>query len=525
MPRIRLAGIAVFAAIATLLISPLPLYALEGPAAGGKAAITPWPTNGWETATPESQGMESGRLAQLIETVGTHQQDSLLIIRHGRIVADAYYAPYVPGLRHDLRSVTKSITGTLIAIALKNGTLDSVDHPVVDLFSDRQIAAIDYRKKAITIQHLLDMTSGIAWKEQAYTPDETLNAMYRSKDRAQFVLDRDMERAPGEKFYYNSGNPYLLSALINKQTGQNALDFAKHELFEPLGITDIDWGRPDAQGVIDGEAGLYLRPHDMAKIGYLYLQHGLWNGRQIVPPAWVDRAAEGKIAATFNNHYANLWWSIPEKGAYMALGLHSQMILVLPKLDIVAVLTGSMRKDEFYPSRRLIDDIAGAVRSDEALPEDPVAQTLLAAAIRAAAAPKPVAFAPTPPLAQEISGKTYRLADNTNKVTSFALNLTGDAPSWELTILTGKPEETRRLSGPLGLDGQFRNGPPVNYGMDAVRGRWTTGNTFVIDRRILGHSEMQTWTLAFEGKKVLINFENTDSYKTEMRGEVVEARP
>ena len=245
--------------------------------------------------------------------------------------------------------------------------LDSVDHPVLDLFADKHISNVDDNKKAMTVQSLLDMTSGIEWKEKAYTPDETIMRMYRP-DRTEFVLNQPMSSGPAAKFYYNSGNPYVLSALITKKTGANAFDFAKKELFEPLGITSAKWGRVDAQGVTDGEAGLSLAPHDMARIGYLYLHNGMWDGKQIIPSAWVDRARAGNIPATFGYHYANLWWSLPEKGAYMARGRHSQLILVLPKLDIVAVMTGILRDDEFYPVARLIDDIARAVKADQPLP-------------------------------------------------------------------------------------------------------------------------------------------------------------
>jgi CubicO group peptidase (beta-lactamase class C family) len=106
-----------------------------------------WPTKSWQTSSPEAQGMDSASLARLIEAVGTYKQDSLTVIRHGRIVADAYYAPYVPGVSHDLRSVTKSVVSTLTAILLQKGGLDNVDHPVVDLFSDRQIQDIDDKKR------------------------------------------------------------------------------------------------------------------------------------------------------------------------------------------------------------------------------------------------------------------------------------------------------------------------------------------------------------------------------------------
>ena len=155
-----------------------------------------------------------------------------------------------------------------------------------------------------------------------------------------------MSSAPGTRFYYNSGNPYVLSALITKKTGRNAFEFARQELFGPLGISNVSWGRLDAQGVTDGESGLFLTPCGMAKIGYLYLHDGVWDGKQIIPSAWVDRAKAGPVSATHGFHYANLWWSMPEKGAFMAMGRHSQVILVLPKLDIVAVMTGFMRDDE-----------------------------------------------------------------------------------------------------------------------------------------------------------------------------------
>ena len=140
--------------------------------------------------------MDSASLARLIETVGAYKQDSLMIIRHGKVVAEAYYAPYVAGISHDLRSVTKSVVGTLTAIELKEGDLDSVDHPVMDLFADKQVQNIDDRKRAMTVQSLLDMTSGIEWVEEAYTPDETIMQMLKSPDPTAFVLNQPMAGAP-----------------------------------------------------------------------------------------------------------------------------------------------------------------------------------------------------------------------------------------------------------------------------------------------------------------------------------------
>jgi hypothetical protein len=334
------------------------------------------------------------------------------------------------------------------------------------------------------------------------------------------VLNQPMSGAPGAKFYYDSGNPYVLSALITRKTGQNALDFAKKELFEPLGITSAKWGVVDAQGVTDGEAGLSLAPHDMARFGYLYLHNGMWEGKQIIPSSWVDRARTGKIDATSGFRYANLWWSLPEKEAYMARGRHSQLIMVLPKSDIVVAMTGALRDDQFYPRNRLIDDIVGAVKSDQPLPPDPVAQSLLVASLRQAATERPSPLGDTPELAKQISGKTYQLDSNILKVKTFSLNLTDADPSWVITTETGKPERpVAQFSGLLGLDGIFRKSPPAAYGINATKGRWVNERSFMIERRILGHSEVQFWTLTFDANKVDVHFENTDGTRAELHGE------
>jgi CubicO group peptidase (beta-lactamase class C family) len=510
--------------LATALIAALWLAAVPAFAAApdrSNSSQTPWPTKDWEASTPEAQGMDSAALAQLVDFVGIYKQDSLLIIRHGKMVVDAYYAPYAANIRHDLRSVTKSFIGTLIGIEVQEGLLDSVDHPIVDLFPDKHISNLDDAKKSITVQNMLDMTSGVAWSEDAYTPDETIIRMYKTPDPTEFVLSQPMSDPPGARFYYNGGNPYVLSALITKKTGRDALDFARDELFKPLGISSVRWGEADAQGVTDGESGLYLAPHDMAKLGYLYLHDGSWDGQQIIPSSWVDRARQGPVTATEGFHYGNLWWSLPERDAFMARGRHSQIILVLPKLDVVAVMTGAL-KDGYVPTKDLIDSIAGAIKSDASLPPDSAAESLLAASIRKAATERASPVGTTPELAKLISGKSYRLTDNDLRVKTFSLNLVGANPSWEITTATERLDRpTGRFGGSIGLDGLFRKSS-APYGVNAVKGSWLDDHTFEVERRILGHGETQKWTLAFDGKTVDIHFESTDGAKAELRGEADE---
>ena len=303
--------------IATALIAAQCLaasYALAAPLECPCSSQTLWPTKDWEVSTPEAQGMNSAALAQLVDFVGIYKQDSLLDHPSWKNRRRCLLRALRPQHRHDLRSVTKSVIGTLTAIEVQEGLLDNVDHPIVDLFADKHISNVDDAKKAITVQNMLDMTSGIAWEELAYTPDETIIRMYQSPDRTEFVLSQPMSDPPGARFYYNGGNPYVLSALITKKAGRDALDFARDELFKLLGISSVRWGEADAQGVTDGESGLYLAPHDMAKLGYLYLHQGSWDGQQIIPSSWVDRVRQGPVTATDGYHYANLWWSLPDRG-------------------------------------------------------------------------------------------------------------------------------------------------------------------------------------------------------------------
>ena len=489
------------------------------------ASVYPWPAESWPVSTPEEQGMDSASLARLVETVGTFKQDSFLIVRHGRIVADAYYAPFAPGIAHDLRSITKSVVGTLTAIQLHKGMLDSTDQRVVGLFSEWPIKNDDDRKKAMTVQNLLDMTSGMAWTERYYTPDETLMQMFRSPNRTAFVLDRPMAHAPGTTFNYSGGDPYLLSALINVKSGKSAQDFAMKELFLPLGIRSAAWGNDDMQGVTNGQSGLFLTPHDMARFGYLYLRNGRWEDKQIIPSAWVERVKEGKVVASRGYRYGNLWWSLPERGAYLARGRHSQLIIVLPKLDIVAVMTGTMLDTEFYPVAALIDEIAKAVRSDEPLPANQAGVALLTGAIHRATIAKPGPAPGVSPgasdLAKTVSGKVYRLADNPLRLKSVRLNFFDRPdPTWEAVLHADPP--TDRRTGVFGTDGFYRLGPPGPHGIEAVRGRWLDDHRFELDSRTLGRGETQTWTLAFDGDagtdKVTITYENTDGYRAELRG-------
>ena len=226
------------------------------PPEGTKEPI--WPTEEWRTSSPEEEGMDSKELAKLVDWGTTHNFDSLLVQRHGKIVAEAYYAPYyaryAAGNLHAQYSVTKSVIGTLTGIACKEGLLDSPSHRVLDFLDHRNIANVDQRKEAITVQNLLDMTSGIEWTEEVFSiiPATATDAqMGKSLDWVKFVLDQPMSSPPGDIFNYNTGNAQLLTAILTKLTGMSALEYAKAKLFGPLGISDVSWSF-DPQGISNG---------------------------------------------------------------------------------------------------------------------------------------------------------------------------------------------------------------------------------------------------------------------------------
>jgi CubicO group peptidase (beta-lactamase class C family) len=475
---------------------------LSGQAASAQGGATPvWPTRQWQTSTPEQQGIESAALAGLLDFGATRSFDSLLLVRHGRIVLDAYYAPYAAEIPHRINSATKAVVGTLLAIAQKDGLLDRFDHPVLDFFADRDVANVDDRKKAITVQNLLDMTSGINWQEPLDGRPDSMIEMSRRQDWTKFALDRPMANAPGEIFNYNSGGTHILSALITKLTGMSASDYAEAKLFGPLGISVSNWWR-DPQGISIGGFGLSLVPRDMAKIGYLYLRGGQWEDKALLSPAWIDKVNHATVNMNMPRspdlRYSNLFWALPGKHVYMADGYHCQLIMILPRLDIVAVTTAR----DFCPLGRLVDLIAGAVKSEMALAPDPAGANLLANKIREISTEKATEVGVTPEIALSIS-KTYKFPANALGVKSLSLNFADPNPHYEAEVYTrDRSQPPLKLSSPIGFDGLYRKSEPTAVGTFATKGRWVNGSTLEVERQWVGMDELQKWTLSFDGERL-----------------------
>jgi CubicO group peptidase (beta-lactamase class C family) len=224
-----------------------------------------------------------------------------------------------------------------VGIAIDQRFIAGVDQRVGGFFPDRSFANWDTAKQAMTLENLLTMTTGLDWPEA----DATFRQLYGSRDWVKFVLDEPMRSSPGSQFLYCSGCSHVLSAILQRQTGMNTRDFAQRELFEPLGITDAAWDT-DTTGTPIGGWGLQLTPREMAKLGYLYLNGGRWDGRQIVSTDWVKTATRKHTGTDSDLGYGYQWWIYPRWGAYAALGRYGQTIFVIPNLNLIVVTTAAL---------------------------------------------------------------------------------------------------------------------------------------------------------------------------------------
>lgn len=365
--------IALFACTHTIVATKAPVVAQLPP------PPTIWPTHAWPTSTPEAQGIDSATLADALEQIRAKKipVNSLLIERHGYIVLDSYFYPFADNQAHNAYSVTKSVTASLIGIALREHRLADLNAPVLSFLPDRKTD--DPRKEGITLAQLLSMTSGLDCRSQGGR--NLLQQMLASPDWTGFMLKREIVAPPGSTFGYCGGNAELVSAVLTERTGSCARDFARRELFAPLGITDAGWPTSD-RGVSHGWGDLELQPRDMAKLGYLWLHNGSWDGREIIPANYLRDAVAAHASVGPGVQYGYGMWLYPNHSPadYEANGTGGQRITVIPGLDVVEVITG-----EGLDANEVAALIADAPKADAPLPPNLQAQSRLALDVAQAA--------------------------------------------------------------------------------------------------------------------------------------------
>jgi CubicO group peptidase (beta-lactamase class C family) len=344
-------------------LSALPVYADPPNGCGIPVARD----DGWPVASVnEDKFIDRGalcRMADRLAASSTANVHAVLVARGGKLVFERYFrgsdeiqgrpvrnVTFDADTLHDMKSVSKSVASLVLGIAIDRGLIASINEPIFSFFPELS----DLRspeKERIQLLHVLTMSMGLKWVEA--TPDNEDNndeaRMHRAPDPCRYVLGLAATAPAGQEFFYNTGALTLLSAMIRKATGRTLDEFARATLFEPLGITSVEWIR--FKGDTDAGGGLRLRPLDTAKIGQLVLAGGRWNDRQVVSKGWIDASMTPRMDATSLFFYGYLWWlgrsllNGREVHWAGALGRGGQSIRIVPELDLVVVVTAGYYQD------------------------------------------------------------------------------------------------------------------------------------------------------------------------------------
>jgi len=295
--------------------------------------------------SPESVGLDPEALETLVAALeGIRDLHSVMVLRHGAVVAEAWWRPYTAETPHLLFSVSKSVTATAVGLAIEEGLL-GLDDRVIDLLPEDAPADPGPNLAAMRVRHLLTMTSGHA-EDTIGLVDPELDGHGVGESWARTILAAPVAHEPGTRFVYDTGATYLLSAILQRLTGERLTDYLEPRLFAPLGIARPTWEQ-DPQGIDAGGYGLSLRTEELAAIGQLYLQRGLWEGRQILPESWVDAATSAQVASEMGTGpdwmqgYGFQFWR-GRHGSYRGDGAFGQFLLVWPEHDIVIAMTSGV---------------------------------------------------------------------------------------------------------------------------------------------------------------------------------------
>ncbi len=425
-------------------------------------------------SAPESQGIASSALIALIDEAKDtiRELHSIMLVRHGNVVAEGWWSPYAPQHPHVLFSLSKSFTSTAAGFAVAEGLL-SLEDTVLSFFPEDAPENPNDNLKAMRVRDLLAMATG--------NEEDTLWTVTKSENWAKAFLSCPVQRTPGTHFVYNSGATYMVSAIVQKATGQTVLEYLTPRLLAPLGITGATWENCP-RGINTGGWGLSVKTEDIAKFGQLYLQYGVWEGEQLLPKGWTEEATRTHIAngdnpeSDWNQGYGFQFWRA-RHGAYRGDGAFGQYCIVMQEQDAVVAITAGVA-DMQGVLNLLWKHLLPAFQSVP-LPPDDENSTLLAKRLSNLKILLP-AGETTAPRAAELSGRTYRFGENDQKTEAITFHFNDD----EARVEIQQDGKTHSLSCGVGgawvsqstLFGRFSKLPhPV-----AVASAWSAEDSFTV---------------------------------------------
>jgi CubicO group peptidase (beta-lactamase class C family) len=502
-----------FVAASLVLVTAV---ALRAPAQSGPAPVdSARRAPALSRSTPEAQGISSRAILSFVQAADSSidGMNSFMLVRHGHVVAEGWWAPYEARTPHVLYSLSKSFTSTAVGLAIADGKL-SLDDEVWKFFPDEAPAEPSANLRAMRVRDLLRMNTGHVTEAQLFGE---VDSSMRSASWVKRFFAHPVTFKPGTHFLYNSPATYMLSAIVQKVTGQTVLDYLEPRLLEPLGIERPTWVQ-SPEGINAGAYGLSVRTEDIAKFGQLYLQQGKWNGRQLIPAAWVEEATARQTSngssprSDWDQGYGYQFWQ--SRHGYRGDGAFGQYMLILPKYDAVVAITSGVR--DMQSVMNLVWDRLLPAMQSAAVPEDDAAQRALKTTLAGLAVHTP-AGKPTSPLARAISGRWYELGENPRGLRAVSLDLTSKTPTLLVRTATG---ETRT---PLGLGGWARATAGFANGIErmlsvperpqvAASGAWTADSVFRVKLVAPETPFYSTLDFHFDGNRLVLDGEQNVSF-------------
>lgn len=405
-----------------------------------------------ERSTPESQGVSSESIEALVNAMNEreHGLHSLMVLRHGSVIAEGWWTPYTEQQQHMMFSVSKTVTATAIGIAQDEGLL-SVDDPILSFFPSYATPEVSHNVRDVRVRHLLAMATG--------HDVDTMEIMRAqpTEDWVKVFFDVEIMHPPGEHFLYNSGASFVLSALIMSRTGQSPREYLRTRLFEPLGIALPPW-ETNPRGIPYGASGLRLTTEDLAKIGQLYLQGGIWEGRRILSEAWVADASAKHVSNgvdpddDWSQGYGYQIWR-SKHDSYRFDGRYGQFSFVLPHQDAVVAITAGVL-DSRAITETLWEFLLPGIHN-EPLPENPSGVDALTRTLARQETPVPAFLDELTPIMMAAAGRDIRLPPNTLHAASVRLEFDGqnthliavDDTGRQEVVPAGRDEWQRGITG------------------------------------------------------------------------------
>lgn len=455
-------------------------------------------------ATPESQGIASPAVLQFVKALETqiHEIHSFMLLRHGKVVAEGWWSPYGHEHPHLLFSLSKSFTSTAVGLAIAEGYF-SIDDPVRSFFLEEAPLDGGDLQGAMRVRHLLSMSTGQSVDTWSYMVDRP------DGDWIKGFWEVPVAHAPGTHFVYNTGATYMLSAIVQKTTGLKLVDYLQSRLFSPLGIENASW-QESPQGITAGGIGLSLKTEDVAKFGQLYLQKGMWQGRQILSEAWVEAATSSQISNSqgmqidWMQGYGYQFWRC-RHNAYRGDGVFGQYCIVMPEQDAVLAITSGMDVFEMQQPLNLVWEILLPAMQPVALADDASTWDDLSGKLSSLNL-LPVQGQAESSAVSQISGRIY--AVDLNELQIESIRLTFAEAACTISIKTAAGEETI----PCGY-GQWQRGQPTTLFSQpllfdrtsiATSGAWTDGDVFTFVIRLCETPFYHTLVCHFVGDEILI---------------------